>query len=318
MALLKFLLYDLDENAFEINNVISYELSRNIDAACDGLRLSFTADFSLDEINRVEIYNGDEKIFNGCCDTQRDSVSSQGYDCFIYARSSACILVDNEAKPFTYNCPSAKTLYIENAEEHGFIYSLPEIYCNSGYQVNKGMSCFSAINSFVYGITGKNMLINVNNEIVLPDSNSSVSPDDYHIISEKRIINRGSVISSVDYRAYNENDYSHHIKSRFFESKKINRTIKRNLLSLPEWQRDCTLMNTLRSAASSYNTIELVIDGCADLPLYADAEYKSSRLGNVENYCISSVCIIGDKNGERTRLTLSKSIDLKEITYVAK
>lgn len=317
MAVLRFLLYDLDEKSFEVGSVLSYEISRDASAACDGLRLTFTFDFSLGEINRVEVYDENEIIFSGYCDTQRDSVSSDGYECFIYARSSACILVDNEAKPFTYNRPSARSLFVKNAKDFGFSYCLPEIYCDSDYQVSKGSSCFAAINSFVYGITGSNMMVNEKNELVMPDRSGSISLENFSIISERRVINRGNAVTEVDYKAYSDNDYAHHIKSRFFEDRKINRTVKLNISSLPEWQRDYTLMNTLKSAAASYNTIELLLGSCENLPLYGNVAYKSSFMGLIESYYISSVCIISDKNGERTRLTLSKNIDLKEITYVA-
>lgn len=317
MAVLKYMIYDLDENCIEIDSIISFELSRDIAAACDGLRLTFINASSLAEINRIEVCDGEEKIFSGYCDTQRETVSEDGYECFIYARSSACLLVDNEAVPFTYNCPSARSLYIKNAQGLGFGYSLPEIYCNSSYQVSKGSSCFSAINSFVYGITGRNMMVDVNNRLILPDSSMDISLDSYHIISERRIINRGNAVTAVDYKAYSENNYAHHIRSRFFDDRKINRTVKLNLSSLPEWQRDYTLMNTLKASAASYNTVELVIDGCISLPLYSNVKYASAFLGEIEDCYISSVCMIIDNGGERTRLTLSKNIDLKEITYVA-
>lgn len=317
MAVLRFLLYDTDDNTLSVDSVISYELSKNVDAPCDGLRLTFIADKPLNEINRVEAYQDDALIFNGFCDTQRESISDRGYECFVYARSSACILIDNEAKPFTYNHPSARSLFIKNACDFGFVYSMPEIFCESAYQVSKGCSCFAAINNFVYGITGRNMLVSVNNELILSEKNNTVRLNNYRVISEKRIINRGNAITAIDYKAYDEVDYTHHIKSRFFDERKINRTIKLNVSSLAQWQREYTLINTLKAAGASYNTIELIIDGNVCFSLYDDVIYNSEYLGDIKDYYISSMCIISDKKGERTRLTLSKNIDLKEIVYVA-
>jgi hypothetical protein len=318
MAVLKFILYDLSENTFEVKNVISYEISRDVSAPCDAVRLTFETDDTLDEINRVEVFDGDKKVFNGYADTQREYVAKDGFECFIYARSSACVLVDNEAVPYTYNMPSAKSLCVKNSKDFGFKCCLDDIYCESSYQVNKGQSCFAAINNFVYGITGKRIMVNVDNEIVLPDSESEIDFAEFDIISEKRVINRGNVVSEVDYKINDENDYSHHIKSRFFEQQKINRTLKLNLSSLPQWQRDYTLINTLMTADELYNTIELVIDGCKDLTLYSLAKYESKKFGKAQNYIINSVCMISDTNGERTKVTLARKIDLKEITYVAK
>jgi hypothetical protein len=318
VAVLKFLLYDLEENEFEVDDIISYEISKDIDAVCDGVRLTFVVNKTLGEINRVEIYNDGKRIFNGYADTQREYMSSDGYECFIYARSSACVLLDNTATPFTYIRPSARTLFVKNARELGYKYGLPEICCESSYQVSKGTSCFGAINNFVYGLTGKSVMINVDDELVLAQSDDEVNLNDYDIISEKRVINRGNVITAVDYKLAEESDYQHHIKSRFFEDKKISRSVKINVSSLPEWQKSYVLKNTLESAGLSYNTIELVINGCVDVSLYSNATYSSEKFGDMDGYYISSVCIINDSNGERTKLEMSKKIDLKEITYVAK
>jgi hypothetical protein len=318
VAVLNFYLYDLDDNEIEINDVISYEISKDTNIACDSARITFVSDSPLNEIVRVEIFIDGEKIFNGYADTQREYVSADGYECFIYARSSACILVDNEAEPFTYISPSEKSLYINNARDYGFKCKLPKIVCSASYQVSKGTSCFGAINNFVYGMTGKRLRINVNDELVLSDSSSYIDLNQYGVISEKRVINRGDVITAVDYKIDGENNYNHHIKSRFFENKKINTSVKINVSSLPDWQKSYVLMNTLTSADESYNTIEMVIDSIVDLPINSNIEYNSKWFGKLDGYYINSICIMNDVKGERTKVELCKNVDLKEIKYVAK
>lgn len=316
MAEIEFFLYDLDGVKQRVINIISYELSRDIDAACDGLRLSFCSDNTLNEIQRIEAYCSNDLIFNGLCDTQRESAGEAGVECFVYARSTACILVDNEAMPFIYNSPSTTALFKLNAEDFGFENRLDLLCCNEEYQVSKGTSCFAAINNFVNGLTGKSIIVNAKNQLILPQQDNETCLDGC-IISEKRIINRGDALSRLDYRADNRHGYVYHMKSQFFEDKKINASRKLNLSSLPKWQRDFVALNRLKSANCSYNTIEAVLDGCRDFALYSRVSYNSEIFGKTEDYFISSCTMICDKNGERTRLVLNKNIDVREISYVA-
>lgn len=317
MALLKFILYDLENNTVEAKNIISYQLSRDIDAPCDGLRLSFSTDNSINEIKAICVYENDKCIFNGIVDTQREQLDDKGISVFIYARSTACVLVDNEALPFTYNYPSANSLYYHNAKGFGFKSKLPELFTSSGYQVGKGTSCYGAINNFVYGICGKKIAVDIDNYIYIPSGENIAEINDSKIISEKRIINRGNAISKIDYKANGSASYCYHIKSRFFDKKGICRSKKLNITAMPQWQQDSALLNALENGAADYITVEILVCGYVFANLYDRIDYKSKIFGDFEDYFISSVCHYGDANGEYTRLMLAKQIDLREVSYVA-
>lgn len=317
MSALKFTAEYLNGKKFVIDSIISFELSKNIGAACDGLRLFFKGNKPIGCINRIFVYNNDTLIFNGYCDIRREKTDENGIEAFIYARSSACLLTDNEAKPFTYNCPSAISLFLYNAESLGFKNGLPELYCESDYQVKKGTSCFGAINDFVCGLTSKEIIVTPDNVLILPHGNKNVFLNDYNVLSEKKVVNRADAVSRIDYKIDSNNDYIYHIKSRFLENEKIIRTRKLNLSSLPKWQREYTLMNKLKSYSSSYETFEIVIDGIHSFSLYDEVFYKSSVFSDIDGCYISGVCCSCDKNGEKTKIVLNKKIDLQEITYVA-
>lgn len=316
MAELKFFTYDLQGNCRQIKNILSYELSKSINAPCDGLRLTYISDESEDEIKMVEAFDNDKKIFKGFCDTQQETLNSEGAVNFIYARSSICLLVDNQAQPYIYQSPSVASLFIKNAQQFGFVNALPNVYCSSLYQVRLGFSCYTAINSFVSGITGKKVMADAYDNLFLPDGNNTISLNDYSIISEKRIINRGQALTVIDYKINSSDDYVYHCKSRFADKQGIKTGKKINLSSLPEWQRKYTLSNLLKSGNNSYYSVELTVDGYGDFALYDSVEYKSSYLGELKDYYISSVRSICDSKGKRTKLTLYKNIDLKEINYV--
>jgi hypothetical protein len=315
MAELKFVAFDTDNKSIPIENVISYELSTDEDAPCDGLRLYFVSD-NMTELYRLEVFNTSEKIFNGYVDTQRETVNDSGCVCFLYARSSACILTDNEARPFTYINPSARSLCMSNAKDLGFNWRLPHIFCESDYSVSKGTSCFGAINNFVYGATGKHIRVNAENCITLAGDGEKKSISAQDIMSEKRIINRGDALCRIDYKALNTDDYNRHIKSRFADDRKIRTSKKQNLASLPDWQREYTLTNALKSACASYYQMELVLGTSVQLCVGDIVSYTSSTFGKLDDYIVSSLCFLSDAKGVRTNVKMRKNIDLREIVYV--
>lgn len=315
MASLKFFAIAIDDSEKELTNIISYELSRDIDAACDGLRLRMFSEKPLDELVKIKAYSESELVFNGLVDVQRDSVSSNGGEVFIYARSSACVLLDNEAFPRNYHYPTALALFHSNAERFGFINKLPAFSSKYDYLVNKGVSCFGAINNFVNGICSKSIVVSPMNEIILPSGDGKLDFNTLEIISERRAINRGSLVSRIDYKADGDIDYSHHIKSRFFEKRGINSSRKINLSNLPLWQREFTAKTSLLSSAKDYYNFEIIVDGCVNPQLY-DRATGRSLLQALDGYYITSVCIIYDEKGERTRIELAKEIELEDITYV--
>lgn len=315
--MLSFVLYNLKEEKFIPQNIMSYELSRDTDAPCDGLRITFAGDSSLDEIYRVEVFDNDKMVFNGYADTQREQMDDEGSTVFIYARSSACVLVDNEAEPRSYYKPSLLSLFEIYAKEFGFESELEDVCCSADYLITKGTSCYDAINNFAVGVIGKSIMVDVNNKLVIPDDALSFAINPRDVISEKRVINRGSAISVVDYKINSDLEYNYHLKSRFMERQRINRKRKINISTLPLWQQELTLRNIMSRACDSYNCIELVLDGSHMIPLFSRIAYDSRYQGVTRDYYLSSCKIIFDSKGERTRLVLSKKTDAEVISYVA-
>lgn len=316
MAELSFICYTPKNEKIVVDSVVSYELSKTAQAPADGLRLTFLSDKKLPCISRVLAYDGDELIFNGIADTQRQSVTSTGISCFIYARSTACVLLDNEAKPYTYDSPSAIFLFNRYARDFGFKSKLPSVWCDTYYQVGKGTSCYGAINDMVYALTGKNVLVTPQNELCVLNENAVVNMEHYNVLSKKYVINRGDAYSQIDYMTDDENGYSHHFKSRFFESEGISRSKKINLAALPIWQQKRKLKNLLSSSSDNYETIELVLEGIHNFNLY-DRVKCDGTIDDGDDFYISDICISAKTDYCKTRITASKSIDLREVNYVA-
>lgn len=315
MAKLKFFITDLDGKRQEVSSILSYQLSKDWDAACDGLRLEYLIEKAQSEICIVEVYMGDKRIFNGYVDSQRERYDSGDTTCFIYARSSACLLTDNEAEPCLYSSPSALALYVANARSLGFSWDMPDIYCDKEYLVSKGVSCFGAINDFVEGVCGSRIVVDGDDCISLLKKGDTVCVSGDDVISEARSINRGDVVTQLDYKTDSANGYDHHLMSRFFDEKGIKTSKKSNLLALPAWQRDTSLLTIIRSSARDYYVYDLVVES-GDFSLGNMVRYHSRYFGEMVDMLVVSLCYILDEKGERIRLSLSQDIDLKEITYV--
>lgn len=317
MAGLIFKCIDIQDREIQITNIQSYRLSRDYDAPCDSMRLNFIIENSLTELKKLKAYYQSKLIFNGVVDTQREQMGKDGIYCFVYARSTACTLVDNQALPLTYNCPSANSLFFHNAYPFGFKSDLPELYAEYDYQVSKGKSCYGAINDFVYGICGKNILIDVDNQIYIPDENQVVDLSGNEIISEKHIINRGNPISRIDYKLNSSVNYCYHIKSKFFEEKDISRSKKMNISSMPLWQQGSALNNSLKISAREYELIEITMVGFVNAPIGVKANYQGNLIKNTDDYYISSLTVCADDKGVYSKIVLSRNIDLQEVNYVA-
>lgn len=292
-------------------------LTQTAGIACDSLWASFIYDNNIDEISHIKLYINYKLVFSGLCDCQKNRFNEKGFEIYFYARSTACILVDNEAEPYTYQHPSAKQLCFSLADRMGFSNSLPDISSSDCYEITKGTSRYGAISQFVSLLTGEYIHITPENNIkLITKSNDIKSLNDYNIISLTEIINRSEPISQIHFKqSSSQEGYHLHTKSILCDSLEINRTKFINLNSLPNWQRDNTVRLKLKNAFEDYKILEAVVDGYADAALLQRFKYTAKHK-NHSDYLLTERKFICSKSGTKTILTLKKSMDIKEITYV--
>lgn len=315
MASVRAVLYDVEQNCISAGAICSMELSRDIDAACDGLRISFDSREALPELVSIMLYFGDRLLFNGYVDTQREQLSENGFECFIYARSSACLLTDDASEPTTYYMPSVDALFKKNADSFGFENCLAN-YCSQGeYIVNNGVSRYGAINDFVYALTGKSIMITPDNRLKLIEAQNDIFISKKDVISQKRVINRGQAISRIDYKIDSNASYRHHIKSESLSQKGITNSLVKNVSAVPNWQKDNLVKNAIKKANEDYYCLELLVCGLPEVELDSlvgtDCDFAIG-----EKWHVKSVKHYLDEKGLFTRLALFSEIDLGEIMYV--
>lgn len=316
---MKFCLYEIGGKLHTPENIDYYEIISEVGTACDGLRLSFFNDKIFDEIERVEVYDDNDLIFNGFCDVQKITANQGKFKYFVYARSSASLLIDNEAQPCKYNSPSTTGLWFKNAKDFGFSCELPEVYSKNEYLVSKGTSCFGAINNFIFALYGTNIYVTPQNVIKVFEENKTVKHlSNYKINSFSYTINRSEPISDVDYKNNSSENYIYHFKSELVEKKGIKRKRIFNLSSIPAWQRENTVAKRINDSILDYYCAEVVILEKCDLKLYDRIVIDLKDFTLKDEFIVYEIVKSKNRNAEKTTVVLKKKQKGDLINYVAK
>lgn len=316
---MRILLKFCDGSLQEIVNYIHLELSSAVNVACDGLRLTFCSDKPVSEVNEVYVYSDNILLFFGYADIQKSKISAAGCEQFIYARSNASILVDNEARPITLKNPTSAQLFENYASAFGFTNELPGVTVEDMYTISKGTSCYGVLDQFIRTLYGNPIRVKPNGTVCVYEiSGETVLLNGYHVISAQSIIGRGDLISVYDYKIDNTENYSHHMRSRFCEEININKRRFFNLCALSPWQREGSIRRKLMTALENYKVLQITLSGCVDLDLYTRCSFSQDILGDFDDYILHEKTIVSNNDGTKTKLKLKKIIDAKEITYVAK
>lgn len=313
-----FEIFDSSGKALTDFEVVSYELSSEIAAACDGLRLYIFTKKALSDVRTVCAYQDGVKIFYGFADKFQLSYDEDGYTAFVYARSSACVLVDNEAYPGQYSCPTSRQLWYIHAKPFGFTFGLPEVFTQSEYIVSKGQSCFGAIDKFMQYACGKRIYVTPENEVCAFDTSENVRYlDADKIVSVCATVDKSSVIGRIDYKINSDEQYIYRLESRFADDNAVTSRKLINLSSLPVWQREAEAHRQISESLENYFTVTVILAGDCDLRLSDRVSANFERLGISGEFILSSIIRAKNSKGTKTTLTLRKEIDGELVNYVA-
>lgn len=308
---------DVNGNESAVEEITEFSFSQSVQAPCDALSVYFKSKFPFEEIVSVIAYENDGIIFYGYCDSQRIKENKNGYEIYFYARSSACLLVDNEAEPFTYNCPGSNQLYYSFARKFGFKNALPNIATEEKYEVSKGTSCYGAINQFVSLCTGQNIYITPDNILKIYEKSADIKNlKKYEVLEAVKVINRSEPLSEICYKKSSYDDkYNLHTRARVCDELEISRIQYLNLAALSRWQREYTVVQRLKKSYEDYRQFEVTVSGYVCEPLYQRFSFASDNIF-FEDYVLTDKRYISDRKGKRTKLVLKEIMDVKEITYV--
>lgn len=200
--------------------------------------------------------------FFGYADQQKLTVTPGQRRGFVYARSSACLLLDNEALPIRLNAPNVDQMVHHYAAPFGFTAALPAGTAPGQYTVEKGTSCFGALQGFMQVLGAKGVFVDPENRLCVYGSEVSVILPGDQITSITAVTERGEAPGIYAYKIASAEPYCRRLEAGYFADKKISRRRYVNVAAYPPEQRQQVLLRKLEQAAARYRRLEVVLTGC--------------------------------------------------------
>lgn len=134
----------------------SFEIRSSMDTPADSFTGIFPFSSSLSLGDTIEVTSPEkEKLFFGTVEDLTTVISSEGVFTEVFARSLAAAIIDNEALPKTYNCPSFEDIYKNHALPYGIkSFSGENLRWQGTFSVLKGDSHWDVIKRFCLSVTG--------------------------------------------------------------------------------------------------------------------------------------------------------------------
>lgn len=154
--MLSYFFTDKNGKKFEIKNVLTAEISADVDVPADELVLVMPYDERFRNADMFEVYDDEALVFVGQADEIVSIVQNSGAIVRLSARSLAGRLLDNEAEPVTYINPAAKFIFERHLKPFGIVgYDGDEHPFMGTIKIEKGMTEWQVLEKFCNGRYGK-------------------------------------------------------------------------------------------------------------------------------------------------------------------
>ncbi len=154
--MLTYFFTDKNGKKCEIKNVLTAEISADVDVPADELVLTVPYDEKFRNADVLEAYDGKSLVFVGQADEIVSVVQNSGAIVKLSARSLAGKLLDNEAEPVTYVNPAAKFIFERHLKPFGIVgYDGDEHPFMGKIKIEKGMTEWQVFEKFCSGRYGK-------------------------------------------------------------------------------------------------------------------------------------------------------------------
>ena len=154
--MLSYFFTDKNGKRCEIKNVLTAEISADVDVPADELVLTVPYDRKYRNVDMLEAYDGKSLVFVGQADEIVSIVRTDGAIVRLSARSLAGRLLDNEAEPVTYINPAAKFIFERHLKPFGIVgYDGDEHPFMGEIKIEKGMTEWQVLEKFCNGRYGK-------------------------------------------------------------------------------------------------------------------------------------------------------------------
>lgn len=154
--MLTYFFTDKNGKRCEIKNVLTAEISADVDVPADELVMTVPYDEKFRNADILEAYDGKSLVFVGQADEIVSIVRTDGAIVRLSARSLAGRLLDNEAEPVTYVNPAAKFIFERHLKPFGIVgYDGDEHPFMGTIKIEKGMTEWQVLEKFCNGRYGK-------------------------------------------------------------------------------------------------------------------------------------------------------------------
>ena len=301
---------DVDGNEITLSRPSSIVINSSVDAPADSMTVILPCSFAPPELCEISLSADGSLAFSGIVDEQTVYYSG-GLMLRIDARSSAALLLDNEALPATYNSPSLADIYSLHAQNYGIKGFVGSGVCNGDFSVKKGMSEWEVIESFCRSVMGVQPVIT--KDLIL---DARENKTDEHYVFSNEIPGavgfseatlrrkRYGEISEILYKLSAGNIYD----LRYENADAAGRGISsRRLLNLSENDgkfNEYRIKNIISKSRQDAFELKLTLPDICVTTLFAGASVYDGKIGNYENLLVKEADFSLSQKGVFTRLTL--------------
>lgn len=310
--MLRVCLEDLNGRKLKSDEFLSVALNSENDVPADSIAVTMPYDKNIAlSVNTITASLDDNIVFKGMVDEVVSLCNEKQAVMKLTARSLAGLLLDNEAEPVTYYCPTAEFVCEKHLKPFGIeVQDADNVPLSNYFRIDKGMTHWQVIESFCkirYGTSpridgdGKAYLKGKVRDESLVFGEKGI---DYISIKENRKI--CELISGVRVRIDEFGRYTSRVINENPECKGVCRV--RFVDATAETGGLKTADRIIENSNKKSYCIMLLCNGCVTDAMGCRAEICDKMIGNIKNLVVQRVQYSLGADGEFTALELGKEI----------
>lgn len=310
--MLRVYLEDLDGDIIENDMFLSVALNSENDVPADSIAVTLPYDGNVAlNVNEIVASLEGNIVFRGKVDEVVCLCDEEQAVIKLSARSPAGLLLDNEAEPVTYYCPSAEFVCDKHLKPFGIeAQDADNTPLSNYFRIDKGMSHWQVLENFCKIQYGTSPHIDGNGKAFLKgkkrDESLVFGKDGIGYISIREGRKRCELISKVRVRVEEFGGYNSSVLNNNPECRGVDRirfvdaTTKTGGLK--------TADKIIENSNKDSYCIMILCCGCIVDAMGCKAEIRDERLGTIDNLVVRKVQYSLGEDGEFTALELGKEI----------
>ncbi|MCH5297367.1 MAG: hypothetical protein J1E85_06840 [Ruminococcus sp.] len=310
--MLKVSFKDSDGNELKNSEILSIALNSEIDVPADSISvtLPYDADVAL-KAHLITASIEENVVFKGIVDEVVSLCDEKQAIMKLTARSPAGLLLDNEAEPVTYYCPSAEFICDKHLKPFGIeVQDADDIPISNYFRIDKGSTHWQVLENFCKLHYGTSPRIDGDGKAFLKgkvrDESFVFGKNGIDYVSIKESRKKCELISSVRVKIEEFGGYTSKVLNDNPECKTINRVRFMNATADTGGLK--TADKIIENSNKKSYCIMLLCNGCVVDAMGCKATICDDRFGNIENLVVQKVQYSLGADGEFTALELGKEI----------